>query len=513
MWHELFDPLADAAPDLVRTQVHARLDHRLPGDPAAAYTDGHRRRPATSRSRSPARGLVGDNLGATLAARPQRRALRPGAVPVPRAARRRARRAAHRHRRRAGARAPAPRAGAAAHPRRARPGSSSRLGVAEALVVGVARARASDSGSPLVVGALGVRHGRLRRHDRARRSCWAAAAAARRHGHRRRQPSPLPALARRPALTRRRRPRRRSGAPRTRAGCGCGLDIILLGARRDRVLAHRRNGYKLVLAVEGVPTISVSYWAFAGPALLWVGAGLLTYRLADLLPSGAAGRARGAPAPARRRPRGHRGRQPAAPAPTARARRRARGARPSRSPSRPPCSTPPTASRPRSTPCSPTAPTSPSRRHPGRRSPRTRRGRRRSPAIPGVRHVEPIQHRFAYVGADLQDLYGVDPATIVDAGQLQDAYFHGGTARQLVGDARRPARQRARVAPRPSTTSSSTPATDHAAPPGRARRKQYIDVPFHYAGVVKEFPTAPERQLPRRQRRLRRPGDRERRRR
>ncbi len=33
-------------------------------------------------------------------------------------------------------------------------------------------------------------------------------------------------------------------------------------------------------------------------------------------------------------------------------------------------------------------------------------------AIPGVRAVEPVQHRFAYIGADLQDLYGVHPATI-----------------------------------------------------------------------------------------------------
>ena len=47
--------------------------------------------------------------------------------------------------------------------------------------------------------------------------------------------------------------------------------------------ATSRNGYQLVLAPEGVPTISVSYWALAGPALLWLGAGLLAWRLADLL--------------------------------------------------------------------------------------------------------------------------------------------------------------------------------------------------------------------------------------
>ena len=32
--------------------------------------------------------------------------------------------------------------------------------------------------------------------------------------------------------------------------------------------------------------------------------------------------------------------------------------------------------------------------------------------IPGVSSVEPLQHRFAYIGADLQDLYGVRPQTI-----------------------------------------------------------------------------------------------------
>ena len=41
-------------------------------------------------------------------------------------------------------------------------------------------------------------------------------------------------------------------------------------------------------------------------------------------------------------------------------------------------------------------------------------------ATPGVHHVEPIQHRFAYVGADLQDLYGVDLATIIAAGRTAE---------------------------------------------------------------------------------------------
>src|SRR5581483_9705914 len=54
-------------------------------------------------------------------------------------------------------------------------------------------------------------------------------------------------------------------------------------------------------------------------------------------------------------------------------------------------------------------------------------------AVSGVRSVEPLQHRFAYVGADLQDLYGVRPATVAAATKLQDAYFDGGSAAQLMG--------------------------------------------------------------------------------
>ena len=54
-------------------------------------------------------------------------------------------------------------------------------------------------------------------------------------------------------------------------------------------------------------------------------------------------------------------------------------------------------------------------------------------AVPGVTHVEPLQHSYAYVGTDLQDLFGVRPSTIVDATKLQDSYFTGGSARELMG--------------------------------------------------------------------------------
>lgn len=70
--------------------------------------------------------------------------------------------------------------------------------------------------------------------------------------------------------------RRQIGRARNSRWMRFGLDFMLLGAAVVVFWLTSRNGYKLVLAVEGVPTISVSYWAFAGPALLWVGAGLLS---------------------------------------------------------------------------------------------------------------------------------------------------------------------------------------------------------------------------------------------
>ena len=47
--------------------------------------------------------------------------------------------------------------------------------------------------------------------------------------------------------------------------------------------ASGRNKYTLVLAPEGVPSISVSYWAFLAPGLAWLGCGLLCWRIADVV--------------------------------------------------------------------------------------------------------------------------------------------------------------------------------------------------------------------------------------
>ncbi len=64
-WHQLFDPLTAARPDLTGTQIHARLDHQLPTDPAAAYTAvtgaANNFQAATAGA-----AIVGNNLGAAL---------------------------------------------------------------------------------------------------------------------------------------------------------------------------------------------------------------------------------------------------------------------------------------------------------------------------------------------------------------------------------------------------------------------------------------------------------------
>src|SRR5690348_8758621 len=110
--------------------------------------------------------------------------------------------------------------------------------------------------------------------------------------------------------------------------------------------------------------------------------------------------------------------------------------------------------------------------------------------VPGVASVEPMLHRFAYVGADLQDLYGVRPQTIGAAGKLQDSWFTGGTAAQLMHS----------LAHRPDgVLVSAETVRDFQLRPGDllrlrlqdGRTKQFRTVPFHYVGVANEFPTAP----------------------
>jgi len=266
-----------------------------------------------------------------------------------------------------------------------------------------------------------------------------------------------------------------------------GLDVICLVVSLLVFRASSSNNYSLVLAPEGVPTISVSYWAFFGPALLWIGGALLLWRLATLaLAHGQSvltvvvrpltGRLARTTAASMSRQRTPLVRSVvllalaisfAASTATFNATYRQQAE----------------VDALLSNGADVTVTESPGVIvGPGAGAPLA--------AVPGVRRVEPLQHRLAYVGSDLQDLYGVRPGTIADSTALQDAYFVGGTARGLM----------AQLARQPdSILVSDETVKDFQLAPGdlirlrlqNSRTKGFRTVPFHYAGIVKEFPTAP----------------------
>ncbi|MFJ3799663.1 FtsX-like permease family protein [Streptomyces sp. NPDC090088] len=266
-----------------------------------------------------------------------------------------------------------------------------------------------------------------------------------------------------------------------------GVDLVLLIGSWLVFRASSGNQYALVLAPEGVPSISVSYWAFLGPALLWIGAALLLWRLTLLaLTHGRTTLARlvrpltatlagttAAVLARRRRPfaRSVVLLALAVSFAISTAVFNATYQQQAEVDARLTNGADVTVTEP-----------------PGAQVPPTAGN---SLKISGVRHVEPLQHRFAYVGSDLQDLYGVRPDTIAGATSLQDAYFAGGTAQQLMR----------RLAQRPDNILVSVETVnDFQLSPGDtlnlrvqdARTKALRAVPFHYAGIAKEFPTAPK---------------------
>ncbi|WP_411152835.1 FtsX-like permease family protein [Streptomyces sp. A30] len=475
-------PVAAADPAAVTTQIHVARDARLPADPAAAFTAvtgaAHHLEAATSGG-----ALVGDNLGASLDAARQDALYAqilflflgvPGAVLA--------------------AALTAAVAGAGAERRRREQAVLRTRGLRGRQITALAAVEAGLTG--LTGGLLGIGIAALVGKlafgtasfgaSGTSATVWSAAALA--LGLTVAALAVLaPALRDLRALTVARARQHVGRRTRSPWWMRCGLDFLLLAASLLVFRASSGNQYALVLAPEGVPSISVSYWAFLGPGLLWAGSALLLWRLATLaLAHGRSGLAR--------------------------------------------------LSRPLTGPLSGmTAATMTRRRRPLARSvvllalalsfalstatfnatykqqaevdarltngadvtvtepPGTRNGPHaaNSLAVTGVRHVEPLQHRFAYVGSDLQDLYGVRPETIASATSLQDAYFAGGTAKQLM----------ATLAHRPDALLvSAETVNDFQLSPGDtvrlrvqdSRTKALRTVPFHYAGIVKEFPTAPK---------------------
>src|SRR5262249_54127077 len=108
----------------------------------------------------------------------------------------------------------------------------------------------------------------------------------------------------------------------------------------------------------------------------------------------------------------------------------------------------------------------------------------------GVTGTTAVNHSYAYVGPDLQDTFGIDPAHIRDATSLRDSYFIGGSADQMM----------TRLASTPDgILVAKEPITDHSLSPGDLLRLPVLDrstgqfgiAPFHVIGTVQEFPSAP----------------------
>jgi putative ABC transport system permease protein len=480
-WHQAFDPLAQR-PGQVKTQFHVKLAHDLPSDPAAAYTT-ITAAAGNVEARLAGAGLVGNNLGAALGAARQDALYAqilflflgvPGAVLAAvltvmiagsGAARRRREQALLRAR------------GATAR-------QLLHLSAVEALTAGLAGGVAGLALAALIGRAsfgsasFGASAGTA--------AAWAASAAV--AGLLIAAAAVVVPAWRDQRATTVTGARQVVGRPQQMWWMRYYVDTWLLLGSAAVFYATSRNGYQLVLVPEGLPTLSVNYWAFAGPALFWAGAAMLSWRLTDLLLG------RGRPLLA-------------------------------------------TLSRPLAGTLSGTVAASLSRQR--RILTRTvtllalsivfaastavfdstyraqarvdalltngadvtvteSAGAQAPPStaqtiarVPGVASVEPLQHRYAYVGSDLQDLYGVRPSTVTGATRLQDAYFAGGTARQLIS----------LLASRPDNILvSAETAQNYQLNAGDllrlrlqdARTGRLIAVPFRYAGIVKEFPTAPK---------------------
>jgi len=110
--------------------------------------------------------------------------------------------------------------------------------------------------------------------------------------------------------------------------------------------------------------------------------------------------------------------------------------------------------------------------------------------IPGVVSVEPMMHRFAYVGTDLQDIYGVNPASFPGSVRLADSYFVGSSASEsMQALASHP--DGILVSPETISDYQLTIGDSLRIRLMGAKDHAYYVVPFTVAGVVREFPTAP----------------------
>jgi putative ABC transport system permease protein len=266
------------------------------------------------------------------------------------------------------------------------------------------------------------------------------------------------------------------------------LGLLVVGAGVYWLVAS--SGYQVVVAPEGVPQTSVHYEAFLAPLCLWVGAGLLAMRLTRLLLTHGRALLTRALKPLaadlsplvaasldRQRDMLARGTVMVALAFAFAVSTAVFGATylaQSRMDAELTNGSDVTVTGTTATPAGPLL--------------------ARLAKLPGVTAAEPMTHRFAYVGSDLQDIFGIDPAKIGRATPMRDAYFTGATAAQMMD----------RLASRhDGILVAQETVNDYQLRPGdllnlrlqHAPDHSYRVVPFHYVGIAREFPTAPKDSL------------------
>ena len=264
-----------------------------------------------------------------------------------------------------------------------------------------------------------------------------------------------------------------------------GLDIVLLAAAGLFFWQTAETGYQIVLAPEGVAAISVDYKAFIAPGLFWIGIALLTLRLVTYAIAG-----KGRLLQTIVTPTAGRLAPIVAAALSRQSRRLAIGIAMAAL----------AIAFATSTAVFNTTYNAQARvdAELTNGSEVTVFGTSARPAgthlaglamLPAVAAAEPMQHRFTYVGADLQDLYGIDPTHLQSATSLSDAYFSGTAADML---------NRLATTPDAALVSEET-VQDFQLQEGdtinlrlmNAADHQYRPVPFRFVGVAREFPTAP----------------------
>jgi putative ABC transport system permease protein len=110
--------------------------------------------------------------------------------------------------------------------------------------------------------------------------------------------------------------------------------------------------------------------------------------------------------------------------------------------------------------------------------------------IPGVAGTTTLDHSYAYVGPDLQDIFGIDPRTLTHGTSLRDSYFLGGSAGQMMARLR---------STHDGVLVSKETISDYSLRAGDLLKLRALDratgrfkvVRFHVVGVVQEFPSAP----------------------